>query len=110
MPICIGMHLLKWILVDEFGFESRFFNLFSSGKLFQPGYFSPQPSGDEILKLAPRLGSATISDPQENPTYGSPSNFSSSSKHVTQVQDTTGNNFFLMFPCGLCTSLNTAIA
>ncbi|KAI3461216.1 hypothetical protein Pfo_017879 [Paulownia fortunei] len=64
------------------------YTVFMERKLFQPGYFSPRSSGDDILKLAPRLGSVIISDPQENPKSGSPSNFSSSVKHETEGQDT----------------------
>ncbi|GFP97193.1 double-stranded RNA-binding protein 4 [Phtheirospermum japonicum] len=52
-------------------------------KLFQPGYFSPRFSDDDILKLAPRLSSVVISDPQENPP---------------QVQETIGNNFLQKLP------------
>ncbi|KAL9143300.1 hypothetical protein ABFS82_14G226800 [Erythranthe guttata] len=68
------------------------YTVFTERKLFNPGYFSPMSSGDDIIELAPRLESVIISDKKENPISGSPSNFSSGKKHETEEQDNTGES------------------
>ncbi|KAL0418396.1 UNVERIFIED_CONTAM: Double-stranded RNA-binding protein 4 [Sesamum radiatum] len=62
------------------------YTVFMERKLFQPGYFSPQASVNNIHKHAPPLASVVVSDPEENPRPQSPSNFTS----------TTDDSYYLL--------------
>ncbi|KAL0390715.1 UNVERIFIED_CONTAM: Double-stranded RNA-binding protein 4 [Sesamum calycinum] len=62
------------------------YTVFMERKLFQPGYFSPRASVNNIHKHAPPLASVVVSDPEENPRPQSPSNFTS----------TTDDSYYLL--------------